>query len=54
MSKCDSCYFNNFGSCDEDNSAYHHGGRGCDDYEEDEDCGLDDEDLGYDQDKPWN
>lgn len=52
MSKCDSCYFNNFGSCDKDNSSFIHDGRGCDDYEENEDCGLDDEDLGYDQDEP--
>ena len=53
MSRCDYCIFYDGEYCSEDNEEVENGGRGCDDYTQEEDCGFDDEDLGVDQDEPW-
>lgn len=54
MAKCKTCAFYEDGYCAMQNYEVERGGRGCADWEEEEeDCGCTDEDLGYDQDEPW-
>ena len=54
MSKCSTCVYFDGDDCEMQNYEFNRGGRGCQDYEEDdeEDCGFSGEDLGYGQDEP--
>ncbi len=47
---CDECLFNNFGSCDNGYDYYMkvYNPNDCDEFEEDEDCGPNEDELGYD------
>ena len=53
MSKCSTCVYYDGDDCEIENYKVYQDGRGCRDYEEDEDCGFTEEDLGIDQDEPW-
>lgn len=49
--QCKECVFNNYGSCDHESDKYMESDY-CDDFIEDEDCGVLDEDL-YNEDEDY-
>lgn len=53
---CENCTFNNFGNCDENEPHYMNvfDEDDCKSYQEDEDCGPLDEDMGLDTNDPFD